>query len=165
MDINYRAPKINELEKVSEQIRNSYTSAYKGLMDKEYLSSLNANHWIPILQECMHRRDTCIIAEEDGKIIGSTVFSKINGEKDIYAEWHAFYLLPQYIGFGIGHSFYQRIEKEMKNQGCEFCVLEVLSSNMRAIKFYQSHGFIKTETFIVQENGMTLSCDIMMKKF
>lgn len=165
MDIKYCASTSDEIEKVSEQIMISYTSAYRGLMDKEYLSSLEANHWIPILQESVHKGDSCLIAECGGKIVGSTVFSIINGDKDTYAEWHAFYLLPQYIGLGVGHSFYQRIEKEMIKHGCKFCILEVLSSNTRAIQFYLSHGFVKTETFTVQEYGMTLSCDKMKKSF
>jgi len=165
MDIKYRVPTSDEMEKVSEQIMISYTSAYKGLMDKEYLSSLEANHWIPILQESVHKGDTCLIAECGEKIVGSTVFSIIKGEKDTYAEWHAFYLLPQYIGIGVGHSFYQRIEKDMIKQGCEFCILEVLSPNTRAIQFYLSHGFTKIETFTVQEYGMTLLCDKMKKSF
>lgn len=165
MNITYRIPEFSELDKVSEQIHNSYTYAYQGLMDEDYLSSLNTNHWVPILQECMDNGDSCLVAEVDGKIVGSTVFSVINNEKTIYAEWHASYLLPQYIGQGIGHLFYQRIEKEMRAKGSEFCILEVLSSNMRAIRFYQSHGFVKTESFVVEENGMTLSCEKMKAEF
>lgn len=165
MNIRYRVPTSDEIEKISKQIMISYTSAYKGLMDRKYLSCLESNYWVPILQESAGKGDTCLIAECDGKIVGSTVFSIINEKKDTYAEWHAFYLLPEYIGFGVGHSFYQRIEEEMMKQGCKFCILEVLSSNKRAIRFYLSHGFTKTETFTVQENGMTLSCDKMKKKF
>lgn len=161
MNITYRIPKFSELDKVSEQIHNSYTFTYKGLMEEEYLSSLHTNHWVPILQECMDKGDCCLVAEIDDKIVGSTVFGIISEEKTIFAEWHAFYLLPQYIGHGIGHSFYQRIENEMRAQGSEFCILEVLSSNMRAIRFYQSHGFVKTESLVVEENGMTLSCEKM----
>ncbi len=165
MDIKYRVPESDEIKKVSEQIMISYSAAYKGLMDKEYLASLKADHWIPILQESMLKGDTCLIAEYGEKIIGSTVFSVMHEEKDNYAEWHAFYLLPQYIGLGIGHAFIERIEKDMLKQGCKFCILEVLSSNTRAIQFYLSHGFTKTESFIIQENGMILSCDKMMKSF
>jgi len=135
MDIKYRAPISDEFKKVSEQIMVSYRSAYKGLMDKEYLSSLEADHWIPILQESAGKGDTCLIAEYDGIMIGSTVFSITDGEIDTYAEWHAFYLLPQYIGLGIGHSFFKKIEEDMIKQGCKFCILEVLSSNTRAIQF------------------------------
>lgn len=165
MDIKYRVPASDEIKKVSEQIMISYRSAYIGLMDKEYLSSLKADHWITILQESALKGDTCLIADYDGNIIGSTVFTVMKEEKDTWAEWHAFYLLPQYIGLGIGHSFFNKIEEEMLKQGCKFCMLEVLSSNTRAIQFYLSHGFTKAETFTVQENGMILSCEKMKKCF
>ena len=165
MAIKYRAPMPDEIEKISEQIMISYTSAYKGQMHQKYLSSLPSNHWVPILHASIQNGDTCLVAEQEGKIVGSTVFGKVTEGGETYAEWHAFYLLPQYIGHGIGHSFYQRIMEEMMKQGCNFCILEVLSTNERAIKFYLSHGFIKTNTFTVHENGMTLSCDKMMKNF
>ncbi|ACL20876.1 GNAT family N-acetyltransferase [Desulfitobacterium hafniense] len=165
MNISYRVPAADEMEKISEQIMISYVSAYDGLMDRAYLSSLEADHWLPILEESAGKGDICLIAESEGKIIGSTVFSIVHEGKDIYAEWHAFYLLPEYISLGLGHSFYQRIEEEMLKQGCEFCILEVLSSNQRAIRFYLSHGFSRTETFTVQEYGMILSCDKMRKDF
>lgn len=165
MNISYRVPAADEMEKISEQIMISYVSAYDGLMDRAYLSSLEADHWLPILEESGGKGDICLIAESEGKIIGSTVFSIVHEGKDIYAEWHAFYLLPEYISLGLGHSFYQRIEEEMLKRGCEFCILEVLSSNQRAIRFYLSHGFSRTETFTVQEYGMILACDKMRKDF
>jgi ribosomal protein S18 acetylase RimI-like enzyme len=163
MDIKYRAPALDEMEKLSEQIRISYVSAYKGLMEDKYLASLKADYWIPILQESEQLGDTCLIAELDGVIIGSTVFGTAYDGKEQFAQWHAFYLLPQYIGLGIGHLFCQKIEAEMIMQGCKYCILEVLSSNNRAVQFYLSHGFYKTETFDVEENEMTLSCDKMTK--
>jgi len=165
MEIQYHRLSLDEIDKASEQITISYTSAYKGLMDDSYLASLSKHHWSPILQNSIHNGDICMAATCNNTMIGSTVFSIINAEKEKYAEWHAFYLLPQYIGHGIGHSFYQIIEKEMLDQGCLQCILEVLSSNERAVQFYLSHGFSKTETFVVEEYGMTLSCDKMVKKF
>lgn len=165
MVITYRILTPDDMKKVSEQIMLSYVSAYERLMDHEYLSTLKANHWEPILQESIQNGDTCLIAECDGSIIGSTVFGTVPvGDKN-YAQWHAFYLLPQYIGIGAGHLFYQKIEEEMVRQKCERCILEVLSSNERAIRFYISHGFTKSETFEVEENGMILLCDNMTKDF
>ena len=165
MIITYRIPTLDEMKKVSEQINRSYVSAYEGLMDHEYLSTLKADHWEPVLKESIRDGGTCLIAECDGNIIGSTVFETTTVGGKTYAQWHAFYLLPQYIGIGAGHSFYQSIEEEMIRQKCESCTLEVLSSNERAIKFYTNHGFKKTETFEVEENGMMLLCDKMMKDF
>ena len=48
MDISYRVPTSNELEKISEQLLISYTAAYQGLMSAKYLSSLPSNHWVPM---------------------------------------------------------------------------------------------------------------------
>ncbi|MDF2885772.1 MAG: GCN5-related N-acetyltransferase [Lacrimispora sp.] len=165
MVITYRIPTLADLKKVSEQIMLSYVSAYEGLMDHEYLSTLKADHWESVLQESIQNGDTCLIAEYNGIIIGSTVFGTVSAGDEIYAQWHAFYLLPQYIGIGIGHSFYQKIEEEMIRQKCKRCILEVLSSNKRAIKFYISHGFAKSELFDVEENDMILLCNKMTKDF
>lgn len=159
MDVSYRIATLDDIEKMSRQLTNSYVTAYKNLMSEEYLSSLPANHWMPILEESIQRGDICLIAEQHGKIVGSSVFGVANKDDELNAEWHAFYLLPQYIGQGIGHSFYERIEKEMQKMGCRVCILEVLSTNERAIRFYLSHGFVKSITFMVEENGMVLSCD------
>lgn len=165
MVITYRIPTLADIKKVSEQIMLSYVSTYEGLMNHEFLSTLKADHWEPILQESIQNGDTCLIAEYDGNIIGSTVFGTAMVDGKIYAQWHAFYLLPQYIGIGVGHLFYQEIEEEMKRQKCIRCTLEVLSSNNRAIRFYISHGFTKSETFEVEENDMILLCDKMTKDF
>lgn len=165
MDINYRIPTQNDIIKMSAQLSISYVSAYNGLMNQEYLSSITADHWVPVLELSMQNEDNCLIAEIDDNIIGSSVFHIIREADKTYAEWQAFYLLPQYVAHGIGHSFYQEIENEMMKNGCHFCILEVLSTNKRAIKFYLSHGYVKTCTFTVEENGMTLSCDKMIKTF
>ena len=165
MVITYRIPTLADIKKVSEQIMLSYVSTYEGLMNHEFLSTLKADHWEPILQESIQNGDTCLIAEYDGNIIGSTVFGTVLVDGKTYAQWHAFYLLPQYIGIGAGHLFYQKIEEEMMRQKCIRCTLEVLSSNNRAIKFYISHGFKKSETFEVEENDMILLCDKMTKDF
>ena len=37
----------------------------------------------------------------------------------------------------------------MRAQGFRSCVLEVLSSNARAIRFYEAHGFEKICSFMV----------------
>lgn len=114
MNIKYRVPALDEIEKLSEQIVISYTAAYKRQMCQKYLSSLPANHWVLILHESIQNGYTCLIAVQNGRIVGSTVFSKVNE---------------------------------------------------RAIRFYLSHGFIKANTFTIQENDMMLSCDKMVKIF
>lgn len=164
LDLHFRIPSPEDFGRVSEQIAVSYVSAYRGFMNDSYLDSLSADHWCSILHDSIGRGDTCIVAERGETIVGSTVFGTVDGVDGLCAEWHAFYLLPEYTGRGIGHLFYQSIEKEMIKLGCSTCMLEVLSNNERAIRFYLSHGFMKVDDFIVVENGMSLRCDKMFKR-
>ena len=164
MDIKYRRLKWNEIEEMSKQLKISYTHAYRNLMDSKYLDSITDKHWIPYLEKSMKTGETCLVAEYHQKIIGSTVFTTVI-ENDVFARWHAFYLLPEFIGQGIGHNFYKKIEKEMKEQGCQYCLLEVLSNNQKAKHFYTIHGYKKIRSFTVKENGVSFHCDEMLKNF
>lgn len=154
-----------EFYKISKQIAIGYKTAYQGLMSEEYLCSLGDNYWVSILNESLANGDSCIIAEQDGEVVGRAVFGKYNmKEYPNDAVLHAIYLSPQYIGHGIGHLLYTEVEKKMLMKGFKFCILEVLSENIRAIEFYNSHGYSKVNSFVVEENGMELSCDTMRKK-
>lgn len=160
----YRSIKNNELAKASKQITNSYRMAYKGLMNDECLMTLTDDYWIDILLNSLSRGDTCLVAKDNYEIIGTAVFGKADdGVSSKNAILHAIYLTPQYIGCGIGHRLYTEVEKTMKIKYYKSCILEVLSSNNRAIDFYLKHGFTKTGDFSVEENGMILQCDTMKK--
>lgn len=159
-----RKSTIQDIEKISCQVEISYKSAYDGLMDGKYLSSLSKDHWVPILQEAIRGGSICLIAQNHHRIIGSLVFGQsttisIAGTAELFA----IYLLPEYVGCGIGHKLYAEAEKMMVEQGFKSCLLEVLSENTRAIQFYLSHGFKEMKTFTVTENGMTLNCKAMTK--
>ncbi|MGB8454499.1 MAG: GNAT family N-acetyltransferase [Anaerocolumna sp.] len=163
-NIIFRKSTIRDFEKISHQIEVSYKSAYNGLMDGQYLSSLPKDHWVPILQEAISSGSVCLVAQNQRGIIGSAVFGKTTTEPDTStAELFAIYLLPEYVGCGIGQKLYSEVEKIMVEQGFKACFLEVLSENTWAIQFYLSHGFKETKTFIVTENGMTLNCKAMKK--
>ncbi|WP_051685314.1 GNAT family N-acetyltransferase [Clostridium sp. KNHs205] len=160
----FQSIKSNELAIVSKQISNSYKVAYKGLMNEEYLLTLTDEHWIDILQNSISRGDSCLVAKDNDKIIGTAVFGKTDGGvSSENAILHAIYLTPQYIGYGVGHGLYTEVEKAMKVKNYKYCILEVLSSNNHAIDFYLKHGFKKTGDFRVEENGMILQCDTMQK--
>lgn len=162
----YRKLRESELAEASRQLTASYCAAYRGLMDEAYLISLQEDHWVEILQASMERGDICLVAEDSVAIVGAAVCGRSEecGDQDC-AELYAIYLLPEYTGHGAGHRLYSEIEARMRAQGFQSCVLEVLSSNTRAIRFYVSHGFVKIRSFTVEENGMTLACDLMKKTF
>ncbi len=88
---------------------------------------------------------------EEQEIIGAAVLCKVEKEKEINLK--AFYLLPDKIGQGFGHAFFNGIEAELKAQGFSECVLDVLENNKRAIRFYEAHGFICTDSEVVATLG------------
>lgn len=160
-----RVASAEEFNRVSRQLARSYRAVYRGMMDEGYLNSLTDDHWVPILHEGVFRGDTCLVAEWGGAVIGTAVFGPREAEQSRdCAMLHAIYLSPAHIGTGVGHLLYMEAERAMAGQGYGVCELEVLSANTRAIRFYQAHGFEKTASFTVSENGMDLRCIQMHKR-
>ncbi|MDW3212248.1 MAG: GNAT family N-acetyltransferase [Reichenbachiella sp.] len=56
-------------------------------------------------------------------------------------------VIPGYLGQGLTAKLYDFITPQLKVEGVEKCVLEVLTDNDQAIKAYTRSGFDKTKTF------------------
>lgn len=149
---------------VSRQVAVSYRAAYRGLMREDYLSALPDDHWVPVLQAALAAGNTCLVALCETEIVGSIVFGKSTANRSTgMGEIFALYLLPSYIGLGIGHRLYCEAERRMLEQGAIGCIAEALCENTRSIQFCLDHGFQETGIFCVKENGMTLSCKRLRK--
>lgn len=114
----YRQLRESELAEASRQLTASYRAAYRGLMDEAYLTSLQEDHWVEILQASMERGDICLVAEDGEAIVGAAVCGRSEERGDqACAELYAIYLLPEYTGHGVGHGLYCEIEARMRAQG------------------------------------------------
>lgn len=162
-NIVYRLATMDEIDVVSIQIAESYKTAYRNMMSDAYLDSLTGEHWVPILREGFDKGDTCIIAEADGRVVGAAIYGGSDREASS-ADLHAIYLSPQFVGIGVGHRLYSEVEASMRAQRYKCSILEVLVDNHRAVRFYLDHGYAIADTFVVQENGMELTCHIMKKE-
>lgn len=56
-------------------------------------------------------------------------------------------VIPGYLGQGLTDKLYDFITPQLKEEGVEKCVLEVLIDNDQAIKAYTKSGFFKSKTF------------------
>jgi len=76
------------------------------------------------------------------KLIGASVFGKsfTDGYPDD-GEISAIYLQHDYIGKGHGHALFTKIEEALSAKKYTHFVLDVLSENIRAVSFYQKHGY------------------------
>jgi ribosomal protein S18 acetylase RimI-like enzyme len=85
-----------------------------------------------------------MVIEDNNEMIGAALLCETDKTHEI--NLISFYLLPEKIGLGIGHTFYNAMETELLNRGFQNCVIDVLENNTRAIRFYKDHGFSETCT-------------------
>lgn len=137
---------FDKISDVSAFLAGCWKSAYKDLIDNEYLSSLKDDHWIDFLTSGLNKHTIiCIAAESENKIIGISIFGKSITE--LYpsdGEVISLYIKPEMIGRGVGHLLFEKSQRTLKEQGYEYCIVCVFSDNINAIQFYKSHGFDKT---------------------
>jgi ribosomal protein S18 acetylase RimI-like enzyme len=131
---------ITDIEEASRVLAKSWKSAYRGIVDDDYLDTLSYNHWIDFLATGLNNNGIIVLLMEDTQqIIGVAIVRKTENEGECCLV--SFYLLSDKIGRGFGHAFYSGIENELINIGFSSCVLDVLENNARAIRFYKAHGF------------------------
>ncbi len=160
-----RIAKCEDAEIISNVLASSWKSAYRGIVNYNYLNSLKNNHWTDYLITGITNGSIFVLVlEEVKKIIGAAIISK--DEKTNSANLISFYLLPNKIGQGFGHAFYVGIETELKSKGFSKCILDVLENNIRAISFYKAHGFKDTSDILKTSlGGCEYTCKIFEKQF
>ena len=157
--IKIRNGDLEDVSAISSVIASSWKSAYRGIVHDEYLDSLNDNHWIDFLNTGMSNQTIfSMVLEKEKDIIGAAILSA--DKEGIHLL--SFYLMPEKIGHGFGHLFYTGVETELKRRGIEKCVLDVLQDNCRAIRFYETHGFLDTDKKTIVNLG---DCEYICKLF
>jgi len=88
-----------------------------------------------------HLGDTCVIAEDDGVLVGFLVGFLSQSLADTgyvhYAGVH-----PDYRGRGVGHELYRRFADEVRRRGCTKLLAETGTWNVKSIAFHEKIGFI-----------------------
>ena len=143
--MNVRLAKIEDIDRISLVLAKSWKTAYRGIVDDDYLDALKEDHWVAFLTKGLNDDAIFSMVLCDGQeIVGVSVLTKSENEGKVHLI--SLYLLPDKIGHGLGHLFYSEIEKEIVNRGFNTCILDVLENNKRAIRFYEEHGFTDTDT-------------------
>ena len=100
-----------------------------------------------------------------GKLIGAAVFGK--SFTDGYpndGEVSAIYLHHNYIGKGYGHELFIKIEESLAEKGYINFVLDVLTDNICAVKFYQKHGYKKVDERSIKLGNIEYPLTVFRKK-
>lgn len=162
-DIIVRNAEPADIPKISRLIASSWKFAYRGIIDREYLESLSGAHWESVLESGLRDDAVSLIVAADSGVIVGEALVRAGGNKG-QAELTSFYLLPERIATGVGHTFYTALEKIIISRGIYSIVLDVLATNSRTIRFYTAHGFTDDEKdFLVTLGGKDYLCKEMSK--
>lgn len=87
----------------------------------------------------------CLTEEESGRIIGTSAFKRIDGNK---CELKCVYLYKKYHGLGLGTMMCEKVINMAKNMGYKEMYLDTISeTSQRAIKMYKRLGFVMIEKY------------------
>jgi len=143
--IHVREAQTEDVNQISFVIASSWKSAYRGIIDDDYLDLLRYDRWAGFLAaELSGDRYFSMVLLEDEEIIGAAILGKTESMNKILLV--SFYLMPSKISQGYGRIFYHEIENEVKKRGYTKCILDVLETNSRAIRFYEANSFVDLHT-------------------
>ncbi|HEX4227838.1 MAG TPA: GNAT family N-acetyltransferase [Bryobacteraceae bacterium] len=123
----------------------AWRAAYRGIVPDEYLAA-DTSTWV---------------AQESDAAVGwiSAGPSRDTDAGTSAGEIWAIYVAPGCWGKGVGRSLCVQAEQHLRTEGFIAVTLWVLKDNERAVKFYQSNGFILDIGAIkeIERGGRTLS--------
>ena len=138
-----RNVKKEDLRAVSEIAVRGWQTAYRGIIDDEYLDSLSVEaNYQKRLKD--YKENGFIVAELDNEVVGfcrytlENLFSKEMPEID--GEICAIYVKPELKRNGIGRELFKYVFYEFKKNGNKKIILWCLKVNYPSRAFYEKMG-------------------------
>lgn len=122
---------------------DGWKEAYKGIIDDEFLNSLDVKPQIQQFAECVGS-DNFIVAVLDGEVVGFCRFVYDNSLSPnidyIDCELTAIYVRPDMKGQGIGSKMFKEVVKRFKGKNKTTMILWCLADNVSSVGFYKHMG-------------------------
>lgn len=136
-----------DAEAVARVRYESWQVAYRGLLPRDVLRSLNLDGWIAHAQELLTpptRPDLHQLVSTDGR--GRVVAMASCGDareppEGVTGELYAIYAHPDAWGEGHGHALIEEVHRRLAGDGHERAMLWVAAGNDRTIAWYERHGW------------------------
>jgi len=140
----------------------AWRAAYRGIVPDEYLDSLSIDRRESAWRQNLLAAETSTwVAQEADGIVG---WISAGPSRDLDAgtsagEIWAVYVAPECWGKGVGRSLCVQAEQHLRAQDFIAVTLWVLKDNERAVRFYQSNGFVLDPGAAkeIERGGKTLS--------
>lgn len=164
--IEFRNARLSDWNKIKKIAHNTWPATFGNIISMEQIMyMLKVNYNKLSLQKQMGEFGHHIILAEKGKRPVGFISYEINYKSEPQLMIHKLYILPNMQGLGIGIKYLQLMsETALKNNNYQLC-LKVYYQNVKAIRFYEKNGFVKTgsETLDIG-NGYKICDDVMTKK-
>ena len=138
-----RRATTSDAPQVSEVHVASWRRGYSGLLPADYLARLRPSDRVEEWQRLLQLDDDgfrVFVAERDGRILGLGATAR-SGDAERVGEIAQLYVHPDVWGSGVGDQLLLELEDDLRSRGCDAALLEVAASNVRAVRFYERHGW------------------------
>lgn len=152
MELNKNLKSLNiisatreELYEIAAFLNNCWKTEYSKIISPDYLDAMNTDaRYDRLLERFDKKTSNFLVMRDSDRLIGVAIFGKSCIDNYPYdGEITSVYLHHDYIGRGYGHTLFTKAETELSAQKYTYFILDVFSDNLRAISFYQKHGYEK----------------------
>ncbi len=143
MNFNIRKAAIEDAHAMAIVHVESWRTTYRGQIHPDFIAgrTIEKSERMFLSMNC----ENTIVIETMGQIVGFCGYGKCRDDDmpmDTGEIW-GMYMLASYHGRGWGAHLMDVALMELRLLGYKKATLWVLSTNLRAIDFYQRHGFVK----------------------
>ncbi|MEG0873360.1 MAG: GNAT family N-acetyltransferase [Clostridia bacterium] len=151
-DITIRPIEEKDLVDVVTIQVTAWKTAYKGIIDKDYLDSMTVEEKLEKKKKD-YLLNKCIVAELNNEIVGFCRYIDNNSFSPtldtIHCELTAIYVKPELKYNGIGTKLFTYVINEFKQQNKSKMILWCLKENYNSRKFYEKMGGILSKEEVV----------------
>lgn len=140
-----RKADVNDAKQIAMVVVDTWRTAYKGIVNDEYLDGLRYEERENVFKERILQLDTekFLYVFEDAqtkKVVGFIWLGKPLEDMQYDGEIYALYVLYDYQKHGIGRQLIKEAIYKLKYEGCKDIVIWALKDNIAARKFYERMG-------------------------
>jgi len=172
MEVNIRRVTIADVDALTAIARQTFYDTFTGTCTEADMQSFLDKHYnaVQLSSELSNPETCCFFAEADGKVVAYLHFMEDYKSFPLIKKWKALelkriYVLKEYHGQGIAQQLMDYILNFAEEKKYEVVWLGVWENNIRAQKFYEKYGFVKsghTHDFPI---GNTPQTDVWLWKF
>ena len=142
-----RQAKVEDAKEIASIVNRSWQTAYKGLIDDDFLDSLsieeNTKRWIENIKSQSEANNIYVYEDEDdNKIKGVIRFGEPGDKKNnkFNAEIHVLYVEPDSKRKGIGTKLFKLAINNFLDRGKQDLIIWCLKGNTIGMNFYKKMG-------------------------